>query len=68
MEDDEAYKQDQEKEFSNSSSYDSNIFKPIGFRRLIQDGSGLDGLLLAYNGYFLPGISFVLWLVFLVIR
>lgn len=46
----------------------SDIPEPFGFRCFVQDDVGLDKLLLDYNWYFLPWLSFVLWVVFLVVR
>jgi hypothetical protein len=66
--DDEGPERKQKKELSSSISDGSNFSKPFGFRHSIQDDLGLDRILLAYNGYFLPGISILLWIIFLAIR
>jgi len=58
----------QETKSSDSCTDGGDLPKPVGLRRLIQDGIGLDRLLLAYNCVFLPGLSALLWLIFLVIR
>lgn len=58
----------QKTESSDYSANDSDLFQPIGVRYLIQNGSGFDRLLLAYNGYFLPIVSILFWTLFLVIR
>lgn len=66
--DDEGPERKQKKELSSSISDDGNFSKPLRFRHSLQDDLGLDRILLAYNWYFLPGISILLWIVFLVIR
>jgi hypothetical protein len=58
----------QETKSSDSGADGGDLPEPIGFRRLIQDGIGLDRLLLAYNCVFLPSFSFILWIIFLVIK
>jgi len=68
MESDEGPKRKEKEESSDSNSHARNILQPFGFRCLIQDDLGLDRLLLAYNCYFLPSISFLIWGIFLVIR
>lgn len=45
-----------------------DIPQPVGLRCLIQNDIGFDRLLLAYNWYFLPCVSIILWGVFLVVR
>jgi hypothetical protein len=55
-------------ELGDSGSDDSYFSQSIGIRRLIQNDVGLDRLLLAYNGLFLPCVSIVLWAIFLVVR
>ena len=55
-------------ELSDSSADGGDLPEPVRLRRLIQDGVGLDRLLLAYNCVFLPGLSIILWAIFLVIR
>ena len=66
--DDEGPERKQKKELSSSSSNGGNFSKPTGLRCLIQDDLELDRILLAYNWYFLPCISVLLWALFLVIR
>lgn len=64
---DEGEKQ-QKTELGDNSADDSDLFQSIGVRYLIQNGSGFDRFLLAYNGYFLPVVSIFLWALFLAIR
>jgi len=64
--DDEGCKQNKT-ELSTISVDDSNILQSSRIRRIVQNGMGYDRLLLAYNFYFLPIISIVLWSIFLVI-
>lgn len=66
--DDEGPERKQKKELSSSLFNGSNFSKPFRFRHSLQDDLGLDRILLAYNWYFLPGISILLWAVFLAIR
>ena len=58
----------QETKSIDSGADGGDLPEPVGLRRLIQDGIGLDRLLLAYNCVFLPGLSIILWTIFLVIR
>jgi len=58
----------QETESSADRTDDSDILQSFRIRRLIQNGVGYDKLLLAYNFYFLPIVSIVLWSIFLAIR
>ena len=58
----------QKTESSDTCADGGDIPEPIRLRHLIQDGTGPDRLLLAYNCVFLPGLSALLWVIFLVIR
>jgi hypothetical protein len=54
---------------TSSNLFDGRDFFPAGgLRCLIQDSAGLTRLLLAYNFRFLPALSILLWLVFLVVK
>ena len=64
---DEGGKRDQT-ELGDSGSDDSDFLQSIGLRCIVQNDMGLDRLLLAYNCYFLPIVSLILWSIFLVIR
>jgi len=58
----------QKKEESSDSVLDGgDLPEPFRLRRLIQNGVGLDRFLLAYNWVFLPWLSFILWIIFLVV-
>ena len=65
---DDVPKRQKKEESSDSVSDGGDLLEPLRFRRFIQDGSGFDRFLLAYNWLFLPGISILLWTLFLVIR
>ena len=58
----------QETESSDNSSDGGDIPEPFGIRHFIQDGIRFDRVLLAYNWVFLPGLSLILWSIFLVVR
>jgi len=55
-------------ESGNCCADGSDVPQPVGLRCLIQDDFGFDRILLAYNWVFLPGLSIVLWTIFLAIR
>ena len=45
-----------------------DIPEPLRIRYLIQNSFGFDRLLLAYNWVFSPGLSLILWALFLAFR
>ena len=67
MNSDEGGKRDKT-EYSSDSSDDSDFSKSSRLRCLLQDHTGLDRILLAYNFVFLPCISIIFWIVFLALR
>jgi len=65
---DDVPKRQKKEESGDSVSDGGDLPKSTWLRRFVQDDAGFDRFILAYNGVFLPGISLILWLVFLVIR
>jgi len=65
---DDVPKRKKQEESSDSSLDVGDLPKPFRLRHFIQNGFGFDWFLLAYNWVFLPGISVLLWTIFLVIR
>lgn len=53
---------------SDSCVDDRDVPEPSRVRRVVQDDTRLNRLLLDYNRYFLPSISLILWIIFLAIR
>ncbi len=59
-------KKNDKRESSISLPGDSDVPEPLGFRRNILLSDEVDQFILDYHRNFLPGISFILWAIFLV--